>query len=148
MTDLRELYQELILDHGRRPRNFKELSLPTCSANGYNPLCGDKLQLQLRVDGEQVVEFGFQGAGCAICMASASTMGEAVKGKTRTEAHELFHHFIGMVVEGKKEEAAQLPPKLGVFSGVAEFPARVKCATLAWHTLEAALAGKDEASTE
>jgi nitrogen fixation NifU-like protein len=104
--------------------------------------------LRLRIDDERVVDFGFQGSGCAICMASASTMGEAIKGKTRDEVHSLFHHFIGMVVEGKKDEAANLPPKLGVFSGVTEFPIRVKCATLAWHTLEVALAGKDGTSTE
>jgi nitrogen fixation protein NifU and related proteins len=148
MTDLRELYQELILDHGRHPRNFKELAEPTCSANGYNPLCGDKLQLKLRCDAERVVDIGFQGSGCAICMASASTMSETVKGKTVQEVHELFHHFIGMVVEGKKGEVDALPPKLGVFSGVTEFPVRVKCATLAWHTLESALVGKGEASSE
>jgi nitrogen fixation NifU-like protein len=148
MSDLRDLYQELILDHGRRPRNFKELENPSCSADGHNPLCGDRLQVRVRCEGERIVDIGFQGAGCAICMASASTMGEAVKGHTRTEARELFHHFIGLVVEGRKEEIELLPAKLKAFSGVAEFPVRVKCATLAWHTLDAAMDGRLRASSE
>jgi nitrogen fixation NifU-like protein len=148
MSDLRELYQELILDHGRHPRNFKELEGANCFADGHNPLCGDRLTLRLRHEGERVVDIGFQGNGCAICMASASTMSEAVKGKTVTEVMDMLHHFLGLVVEGNKGELALLPPKLGVFSGVTEFPVRVKCATLAWHTLEAALAGKQAASSE
>jgi len=148
MSELRELYQELILDHGRRPRNFKELATSNCSANGHNPLCGDRLQLRLLCENETVVDIGFQGAGCAICMASASTMSEAVKGKTQTEVRELSRHFLGLVVDGKREEVELMPPKLGAFSGVVEFPMRVKCATLAWHTLEAALEGRQLASTE
>lgn len=148
MSDLRELYQELILDHGRHPRNFKELPGANCSADGHNPLCGDKLTLRLRCDENRVVDIGFQGAGCAICMASASTMSEAIKNKSVDEVLEMLHHFLGLVVEGNKAELTALPPKLGVFSGVTEFPVRVKCATLAWHTLEAALAGKNQASSE
>ncbi len=148
MSDLRDLYQELILDHGRRPRNFKELEGATCSADGHNPLCGDRLQIRLICDGERITEIGFQGAGCAICMASASTMSEAIKGHTRAEVHQMFQHFIGLVVDGRQEEVEALPPKLGVFSGVSEFPMRVKCATLAWHTLDAALYGRRKASSE
>lgn len=148
MSELRELYQELILDHGRRPRNFKELEHANCSANGHNPLCGDKLQLKLLYEDSKVVDVGFQGAGCAICMASASTMSEAIKGKTQDEVRELTQHFLGLVVEGNLEERQHMPPKLGAFSGVVEFPMRVKCATLAWHTLTAALDGKNLASTE
>jgi nitrogen fixation protein NifU and related proteins len=148
MSDLRDLYQELILDHGRRPRNFRELDRATCSADGHNPLCGDRLQIRMLCEGERIVDIGFQGVGCAICMASASTMTEVIKGLTRDEAHQRFQHFIGLVVDGHREEAAELPPKLGVFAGVAEFPMRVKCATLAWHTLEAALYGRARASSE
>lgn len=148
MSELRDLYQELILDHGRRPRNFKQIEAATCSADGHNPLCGDRLQVQLVCDGDAIVDIGFQGAGCAICMASASTMSESVKGLTRGAAHELFQRFIGVVVNGEMKELDALPPKLRVFSGVGEFPMRVKCATLAWHTLDAALYGKIRASTE
>jgi nitrogen fixation protein NifU and related proteins len=148
MSDLRDLYQELILDHGRRPRNFKALDGATCSADGHNPLCGDRLQIRVLCEGERIVDIGFQGAGCAICMASASTMTEVIKGQTRAEVQQLFRHFIGLVVDGRSGEAAELPPKLGVFAGVSEFPMRVKCATLAWHTLDAALHGKPLASSE
>jgi nitrogen fixation NifU-like protein len=148
MSDLRELYQELILDHGRHPRNFKTLEGANCSADGHNPLCGDRLSLRLRCDEGKVVDIGFQGAGCAICMASASTMSEAIKGKTVAAILEMLRHFLGLVVEGNLAEVDALPAKLSVFSGVTEFPVRVKCATLAWHTLEAALAGKTQASSE
>jgi nitrogen fixation NifU-like protein len=148
MSDLRELYQELILDHGRHPRNFKELEGANCVADGHNPLCGDRLTVRLLLNEGRVVDIGFQGNGCAICMASASTMSESIKGKSVDDVMTLLHHFLGLVVEGNKDEAVALPPKLGVFSGVTEFPVRVKCATLAWHTLEAALAGKLQATTE
>jgi nitrogen fixation NifU-like protein len=148
MSELRELYQELILDHGRHPRNFKELKDANRVANGHNPLCGDRIQIRVRCEDERVVDIGFQGAGCAICMASASTMSEAIKGKSQSEVHDLFEHFIGLVVQGKSDEREALPPKLSAFSGVAEFPMRVKCATLAWHTLEAALQGQEQASSE
>jgi nitrogen fixation NifU-like protein len=148
MSELRELYQELILDHGRHPRNFKELKDANRVANGHNPLCGDRIQIRLRVEDDRVADIGFQGAGCAICMASASTMSEAIKGKNQTEVHGLFEHFVGLVVQGNAEERSSLPPKLSAFSGVAEFPMRVKCATLAWHTLEAALQGEEQASSE
>jgi nitrogen fixation protein NifU and related proteins len=148
MSELRDLYQDLILDHGRRPRNFKQLEAPTCSADGHNPLCGDRLHVQLTCEGDVIADIGFQGAGCAICMASASTMSESVKGLTRGAAHEMFQHFIGVVVNGDMQELDALPPKLRAFSGVGEFPMRVKCATLAWHTLDAALYGKIRVSTE
>lgn len=148
MSELRDLYQELILDHGRHPRNFKLLEGATCSADGHNPLCGDRLQLRLVCEHDKIVDIGFQGSGCAICMAAASTMSEAVKGQTRQEAQELFQHFVGLVVHGNLDEVNALPPKLRVFSGVGEFPMRVKCATLSWHTLDAALAGQAKASSE
>ena len=148
MSDLRDLYQDLILDHGRKPRNFKVIEVPTCSADGHNPLCGDRLQIRLICEGDRIVDIGLQGAGCAICMAAASTMSEAIKGHTRSEVHQMFQHFIGLVVEGRKEELDSLPAKLGIFAGVTEFPMRVKCATLAWHTLDAALYGRNRASSE
>lgn len=148
MSELRELYQELILDHGRRPRNFKQVQAATCSADGHNPLCGDKLQIQLICKDEAIVDIGFQGSGCAICMASASTMSEAVKGHSVAEAHDLFQRFMGVVVNASADHLDALPPKLRVFSGVSEFPMRVKCATLAWHTLDAALKGQGRASSE
>lgn len=139
--DLRDLYQELILDHGRRPRNFKFPEPSNRTGEGYNPLCGDRLTLKLRLAGDGVIEdAGFQGQGCAISTASASTMTEAVKGKTVEEVHALFTKFHDMVT-GKSEPDFDALDKLAVFAGVAEFPARVKCASLAWHTLEAALAG-------
>ncbi len=149
MSDLRELYQELILDHGRHPRNFAHPAEPTAVANGHNPLCGDKLSVAVRLEGERITEIGFVGSGCAICMAAASTMTEAVKGKELPEIRRLFSGFIELLVRGgAAEPMAELPPKLRVFSGVAEFPVRVKCATLAWHTLDAALAGQATASSQ
>jgi nitrogen fixation NifU-like protein len=147
-SDLRDLYQEVILDHSKNPRNrvFPEGS--NKSGEGYNALCGDRLTLKLRVEGGVVRDVGFQGAGCAISTASASTMTEAIKGKTLDEVNALFHLF-HEVVTGK--EGAPDPESLGklaVFAGVSTYPMRVKCATLAWHTLQAALEGKGEATTE
>ncbi len=149
MTDLQDLYQELILDHGRRPRNFKQLDEPARSAEGYNPLCGDKVKMYVKIDDDIVKDISFQGAGCAISMASASILTETLKGKTRAEAEELFHTFHDLVTgQPPKLDAPELG-KLAVFSGVSEFPIRVKCATLSWHTLRAALSGQDEmVSTE
>lgn len=149
MTDLQDLYQELILDHGRRPRNFKQLDGPARSAEGYNPLCGDKVKMYVKIDNDIVKEISFQGAGCAISMASASILTETLKGKTRAEAEELFQAFHDLVTgQPPKLDAPELG-KLAVFSGVSEFPIRVKCATLSWHTLRAALSGEDEVvSTE
>ena len=149
MSELRELYQEYVLDHGKNPRNSRYPEGATHTADGYNPLCGDKITVQVRLDGDVIADLGFQGQGCAISTASASTMTEAVKGKTLGEARDYFEKFIAMV---KGEEEPDLSSDeletLSVFAGVAEFPMRVKCATLAWHTLTAALEGKAEVSTE
>ena len=140
MTDLRELYQELILDHSRKPRNFHALDHTSHQAEGYNPLCGDRLTLYLKIEGDTVRDIGFQGSGCAISKASASMMTDAVKGKTVSEAKELFEHFHHMLsqVSNNNFDRSKLG-KLAVFAGVSEFPVRVKCATLAWHTLRAGM---------
>jgi nitrogen fixation NifU-like protein len=140
MSDLRELYQEVILDHHRKPRNFRKLPEANKTAEGYNPLCGDRLTLALRVDGGVVREVGFEGSGCAISTASASMMTESIKGKTEAEVEKLFERFHDLIT-GKPVDPDAPPPlgKLAVFSGVREYPVRVKCATLAWHTLRAAL---------
>jgi nitrogen fixation NifU-like protein len=149
MTDLQDLYQELILDHGRRPRNFRALDGATRSAEGYNPLCGDKVKIYVRMDGDIVKDISFEGAGCAISTASASIMTETLKGKTRAEAEELFQTFHDLVTGRQAHLDAPELGKLAVFSGVSEFPIRVKCATLSWHTLRAALNGAGEViSTE
>jgi nitrogen fixation NifU-like protein len=150
MSDLRELYQELIIDHSKRPRNFKVLETANRKLEGYNPLCGDKITLFLELEHDRVKNVSFQGSGCAISTASASVMTESVKGKTLAEVEALFEVFHQMVI-GKPPAAGNAPElgKLAVFSGVSEFPARVKCATLAWHTLHAALQGTGEmVSTE
>jgi nitrogen fixation protein NifU and related proteins len=150
MSDLRELYQELIIDHSKRPRNFKVLETADRKAEGYNPLCGDKVTVFLELEDERVKNASFQGSGCAISTASASVMTESVKGKTLAEVEALFDIFHQMVM-GKPAATGSAPElgKLAVFSGVSEFPARVKCATLAWHTLHAALQGAGETvSTE
>jgi nitrogen fixation protein NifU and related proteins len=150
MSDLRELYQELIIDHSKRPRNFKVLEAADRKVEGYNPLCGDKITLFLELEHDRVKNVSFQGSGCAISTASASVMTESVKGKTLAEVEALFEVFHQMVI-GKPPAAGNAPElgKLAVFSGVSEFPARVKCATLAWHTLHAALQGTGETvSTE
>jgi nitrogen fixation NifU-like protein len=146
MSDLRELYQEMILDHGRNPRNRGFPQGANCDAEGHNPLCGDRLTLKLRCRGDVIEDVGFEGQGCAISTASASTMTESIKGKTRAEVEAMFAQFHAMVTGG--EEQDELPPKLSVFAGVSAFPMRVKCATLAWHTLQAALQGRGKASTE
>jgi nitrogen fixation NifU-like protein len=147
MTDLRELYQEMILDHGRRPRNFGELPEANRHAEGYNPLCGDMARVFLNLDGEVVKDARFLGKGCSISTASASMMTEAVKGKTLAEIEALFTRFHGLVT-GTAQGVPELG-KLAVFAGVSEFPARVKCASLPWHTMKAALDGSREpVSTE
>ena len=148
MSDLRELYQEVILDHSRQPRNFRVLQHARC-ANGHNPLCGDRVSIFVDVAEGVIREVSFQGNGCAISTASASMMTEALKGKTEAEAEKLFQAFHS-VVTGKSEEANEDElGKLAVFAGVRDYPVRVKCATLAWHTLKAALAQEEEAvSTE
>jgi nitrogen fixation protein NifU and related proteins len=148
MADLRELYQEVILEHSKTPRNYRELVAANRRAEGYNPLCGDHITVYLDVEGDSIRDVSFQGSGCAISKASASMMTQAVKGKTRVEADKLFDVFRKLVTgqaNGDREELG----KLAVFSGVSEFPVRVKCATLAWHALQAALEGQPEpVSTE
>jgi nitrogen fixation NifU-like protein len=149
MSDLRGLYQEVILDHSKRPRNFRVLP-DARQAEGFNPLCGDKLTLYLKMEGERIADASFQGSGCAISTASASILTETVKGKTRGEAEALFEVLHSLVTGSGAERGSGQPlGKLAVFSGVSEFPARVKCATLAWHTLKSALSGSgDTVSTE
>lgn len=139
--DLRELYQEVILDHNKSPRNFGELPEATCKADGYNPLCGDRVTVQLIVDANSVIEqVKFQGSGCAISTASASLLTEALHGKTVVQAQELATRFKNLVTEANEPvSGSEELGKLEVFAGVCEFPSRVKCATLAWHTLLSAL---------
>jgi nitrogen fixation protein NifU and related proteins len=138
MSDLRELYQEVILDHTKRPRNFGRLEAANRRAKGHNPLCGDKLDVYLRMKDGVIDDVKFEGAGCAISTASASMMTEAVKGLTQDEALALFEGFHNLLTEESNGGGEELG-KLAVFSGVREFPVRVKCATLAWHTLKSAL---------
>ncbi len=150
MTDLRELYQEIILDHNRRPRNFGALPEPTRATTGHNPLCGDRLTLYLVIDGERIANVSFEGSGCAISKASASLMTEALKGKTVAEAEALFERFHDLVTAPPDApvDATGLG-KLAVFAGVREYPTRVKCASLAWHTMKSAVEKSDEVvSTE
>ncbi len=146
--ELDDLYQEVILDHGRRPRNFRPLPGATARAEGLNPLCGDHYTVYVKVDGERIADVSFEGGGCAISKASASLMTGAVKGKTVAEAEDTFRRFHAMLVEGDSGQAQGLG-KLAVLMGVCEFPTRVKCASLAWHTLHNALVHERRpASTE
>ena len=146
--DLRDLYQEVILDHGKNPRNHRFPEPHNREGRGYNPLCGDKVTVRVQVDGDRITDIGFQGQGCAISQASCSTMTEAVKGKTLNEADALFSKFHALVT-GKEEGDLDSLGKLAVFSGVGEFPMRVKCATLGWHTLKHAIESTgDQATTE
>jgi nitrogen fixation protein NifU and related proteins len=138
MSDLTELYQEVILDHNRRPRNFRSIAEPTRTQEGYNPLCGDRLTLYVTLDGDRISDVAFQGSGCAISKASASLMTEALKGKTLAEARSLFERFHTMITSSPDSPPTDLG-KLSVFAGVREFPTRIKCASLAWHTLKAAV---------
>jgi nitrogen fixation NifU-like protein len=146
MSEIRELYQEVILDHNKSPRNFRVMKDATQEVNGFNPLCGDKLVVYLKVQDGAVIDVSFQGSGCAISQASASMMTEMVKGKSETEAKKLFERFHAML-SGKAEPDHDALGKLAVFHGVNEYPARVKCATLAWHTLKTALDGKAEVTS-
>lgn len=147
-AELESLYQEVVLDHGRRPRNFRALPDATARAEGLNPLCGDHFTVYLKLDGDRIADVSFQGAGCAISKASASLMTSALRGKTVAEAEETFRRFQAMVVQGDRRQAAALG-KLAVLQGVCDFPTRVKCASLVWHTLHNALAGERlPASTE
>jgi len=150
MADVGDLYQQVILDHNRKPRNFRVIADANRKQEGYNPLCGDQLVVYLNVDGDVINDVAFQGSGCAISKAAASMMTTAVKGKTRAEAETLFNEFHRMV-RGEMDPATE-PNHLGrlsIFAGVREFPVRVKCASLSWHTLKAALEGVEQAiSTE
>lgn len=150
MADLRELYQQVVLDHNRSPRNFKKLPHANRTAEGTNPLCGDQITLYLVVTDDVIEDVGFQGTGCAISQASASLMTAAVKGKTKAEADALFHAFHAMATGAPSAEPdAKVLGKLVALSGVRQFPVRVKCANLPWHTLHEALAGSGHAvSTE
>jgi len=148
MSDLRDLYQEVIFDHYRTPRNFHALAAANHHAEGFNPLCGDRLTLYLQVDDGVIKEASFQGSGCAISTASASLLTEHIKGKRVDEIESLFERFHGMVTDDHTHPMTNMG-KLQVLAGVKEFPARVKCATLAWHTLRAALQDRQEpVSTE
>ena len=142
MSELGYLYQEVILDHNRRPRNFRALD-EGHKQEGYNPLCGDRLTLYVKLEGDRIADVAFQGVGCAISKASASLMTEALKGKTVAEARELFDRFHDMVTSSPETPAPDLG-KLSVLSGVREYPTRVKCASLAWHTMKAAVSGADD----
>jgi len=150
MADLSELYQQVILDHNKKPRNFKALETATQRQEGYNPLCGDQLTLYLEMDGDVIKDVAFQGSGCAISKASASMMTVALKGKTKAEAETMFGEFHRMVKgELDPEQEPNQLGRLKIFAGVREFPARVKCASLSWHTAHAALEGAQETiSTE
>ncbi|MCX7945990.1 MAG: SUF system NifU family Fe-S cluster assembly protein [Hydrogenophilus sp.] len=140
MEGLRELYQELILDHKRHPRNFRVIADATAAVEGHNPLCGDHLWLYVKVEGDRIADVAFQGEGCAISTASASLLTESLQGQSVAEAERLLQEVIALLTEGKG--SAEALGKLGVLAGVRDFPSRVKCAMLAWRTLEAALAGK------
>ncbi|MGB7208029.1 MAG: SUF system NifU family Fe-S cluster assembly protein [Pyrinomonadaceae bacterium] len=149
MSELSDLYQEVILEHNKNPRNFREIADADQYADGKNPLCGDALRVYVSLDGDTVTDVAFKGSGCAISKASASMMTQAVKGKTKDEAEAIFGEFHGMVTgELDIETDENNLGKLKIFAGVLEFPARVKCASLSWHTLNAALRGEDVVSTE
>ena len=149
MSELSELYQQVILDHNKKPRNFRELEGANRTAEGFNPLCGDQLTVYMLLDEGVVRDLSFVGTGCAISKASASMMTQAVKGRTREEALALFEEFHRMVTGELDEEAEENHlGRLKIFAGVRDYPARVKCASLPWHTMHAALEGEDSATTE
>ena len=149
MSELSELYQAVILDHNKKPRNFHKLENANRRAEGYNPLCGDQLNVYLHVEDDQVKDVSFEGSGCAISKASASMMTQAVKGKSKQEAEALFNEFHRMATgELDEENEPNHLGKLKIFAGVRDFPARVKCATLSWHTMLAALEGEQSTTTE
>ncbi len=147
MSDLNDLYQEVILDHNRRPRNFHVLANASHSAEGYNPLCGDRLMLYLKLADGRIEDVSFQGAGCAISKASASMMTDVLKGRTIAEANALFDRFHRMVTT-PPDQGVEDMGKLSSLAGVREFPIRIKCASLAWHTLKAAMKNEHRISTE
>ena len=149
MEDLQELYQEMVMEHNWKPRNFREIEGADRSADGFNPFCGDTVTLYLALEGELIRDVAFQGSGCAISRASASMMTESVKGKTLAEAEEKFEAFHEMLTAGDEGHVdVDVLGDLEVLAGVSEFPTRVKCATLSWHTLKGALAGEKQVSTE
>jgi nitrogen fixation NifU-like protein len=148
MSDLRDLYQEVILEHSKAPRNFRVSPAATGKAEGFNPLCGDRFTVYLTMDGDSIRDITFQGSGCAISKASASMMTQTVKGKSAAEVQKLFDSFHKLCTGQAHSNGDTELGKLTVFSGVSEYPARVKCATLAWHTLQAALEGRQETTTE
>ena len=149
MSELSELYQQVILDHNKKPRNFRKLENANYSAEGFNPLCGDQLTVYLDLENDLLKDVGFEGSGCAISKAAASMMTQAVKGKSKEEVEKLFHEFHLMVTgELNEEKDENSLGHLKIFAGVREFPVRVKCATLAWHTLHAALNKEEQVSTE
>lgn len=146
--DLKDLYRDVIIDHNRRPRNFGRLEQPDAHAEGFNPLCGDRLELYLALDGDRIRDLRFEGKGCAISVASASLMTETLKGRTRAEAQRYFEEVHGLLTRSEFKPTLELG-KLAALSGVREFPVRVKCASLCWHTLNAALANQPQpVSTE
>jgi nitrogen fixation NifU-like protein len=146
MSELNDLYQEVILDHSRHPHNFHAMAGATRRAEGYNPLCGDQVTVYLKLNGDRIEDISFEGNGCAISKSSASVMTDAVKGKTKNEAAALFEKFRQMVT-GDAKPPADPTDKLAIFSGVSEFPTRVKCAVLGWHTLRSALENKSQKVT-
>ena len=149
MSELSELYQQVILDHNKKPRNFRKLETANHSAEGFNPLCGDHLTVYLDLENDSVKDIGFEGSGCAISKAAASMMTQAVKGKSKEHAEHLFQEFHSMVTGELNEETEENSlGNLKIFAGVREFPVRVKCATLSWHTLHAALNKENKVSTE
>lgn len=149
MPDLKQLYKEVILDHNKNPRNFKKLEEHTHKAEGYNPLCGDRYTLYLKVDDGIVSDVGFEGAGCAISKSSASLMTSCLKGSTIEEAKEMFENFHNLLMhDAKPEDLPGKQCKVAVLQGVKEFPTRIKCATLVWHTMKSALEGNKINSTE
>jgi nitrogen fixation NifU-like protein len=150
MNELRELYQQVILDHNKNPRNYREIEDASSKVEGYNPLCGDHYTIFLKTDGDTIADVSFTGSGCAISKASASVMSSMLKGKTKEEAERLFDTFHRLVTGDQSGLSAADLGRLAAFSGVSEFPARVKCATLAWHTLRSAIEGeaKEVVSTE
>ena len=147
MLDLKDLYQEIIVDHNRSPRNFGKMEDADRTLDGYNPLCGDRLTLYLKIADNKIEDISFDGAGCAISVASASLMTEAMKGKSTGEAEEIFSDFHALVTSEEGNVDTEALGKLAALAGVREYPTRVKCATLCWHTLHSALEGNEEVIT-
>lgn len=149
MFDLKDLYQEIIVDHNRNPRNFGKMHNADCVVEGFNPLCGDRLNLYLKINENQITDLSFDGSGCAISVASASLMTDALKGKKVADAESVFKEFHNMVTDNKPHDAKEIEHlgKLAALLGVKDYPARVKCATLCWHTLHNALSGNNKTAT-